>query len=62
MSFETVALKLCVPLTTTLGEVGAIETVMPTIVAVAFAVFVRSDTEAAVIVTVAFAGTVAGAV
>jgi hypothetical protein len=49
-------------LTTTLGEVGEIETDTPTIVAVAVAALLKSDTEVAVIVTVALAGTAAGAV
>jgi hypothetical protein len=62
MSFDTVAVKLWVPLTTTLGDVGEIETDTPTMVAAAVPVLVKSDTEVAVIVTVAFAGTVAGAV
>lgn len=61
-SFDTVAVKLCVPFTTTLGVVGEMETDTPTIVAVAVAVLLKSDTEVAVIVTVAFAGRVAGAV
>ena len=62
MSFDTVAVKPFVPLTTTIAVVGETETVIPTTVAVAVAVLLRSDTEVAVIVTVAFAGTVAGAV
>lgn len=62
MSFDTVAVKPCVPLTTTLGEVGEIETDTPRIVAVAVVVLLKSDTEVAVMVTAALAGTVAGAV
>lgn len=50
------------PLTTTLGEVGEIETDIPRMVAVAGADLVASATEVAVIVIVALAGTVAGAV
>jgi hypothetical protein len=61
-SFETVGVNCCVAVTTTLAEVGETETVIPTIVAVAVPDLVKSDTEVAVIVTVALAGTVAGAV
>lgn len=49
-------------MTTTLWEVGETETDIPTMVAVADAVFVESDTDAAAIVTAGLAGTVAGAV
>lgn len=64
-SFVTVALKLCVALTFTVGLAGEIVTVMggaAVTVIVARADLVGSAAEVAVIVTVAGVGTVAGAV
>lgn len=63
-SFDTVAVKLCAPLTITFAALGATETVMAAAVTVivAVAVFVESVTDVAVSVTCGGLGTAAGAV
>jgi len=61
-SFETAAVKLCVPFTGTFANVGEIETDTPWTVITAEADWVESTTEVAVSVTVAGVGTLFGAV